>query len=464
MLGVVCLALSVRAEEPRPAIHLPPGCDFDAAIHAEGQSTADLVRSYRAAITNGTSTSAYGLALANLAWGLVSDDASGIVSAHELFATAHTQSSDPAVRGMAERAMEYTDTILSGNFRTGPVVTDAVDRIVIGPRTPAPASFRMIVIGRSAIRVPRHARIKTQADRVTRDWLTGYNAAQPPWTFSASNAVPWHEGKKLQELVRLTDATVIPVWGTAVRRYGQAWFAPDAEGIYRFELAEDKVLNCPTAIVGDDGHAILNDTHGISAIAWNALDADLALGCGDHPGKVEAAYYLAQRGVNVYMPTDRFLSLLMGVPTRAGIIGSAPVKPAAEGAVIGDQPLAIDVNEPIVVSTAANVYPLRYYDTAQRYFKALADYSGRSMTIATVEVTRYGHGAGVVDEARKRGARVIGTRVISQAEHDAVAAWLREDASHRIVLFHTAVYPAGYSLFFEFPQQTTFGDIHPQFE
>jgi hypothetical protein len=32
------------------------------------------------------------------------------------------------------------------------------------------------------------------------------------------------------------------------------------------------------------------------------------------------------------------------------------------------------------------------------------------------------------------------------------------------VLFHTAAYPEGYNLFFEFPRQTSFGDIHPVFE
>lgn len=462
--GVVCWASSARAEELHASIHTLPGYDFDEAVHAESLSTGDFVRRYQAAIVHGASTSAYGVALANLTLGLLEDDVSNIKSAKVLFAAAQARASNPAKRTMAENAATYTDSILTGNYPAGTVVTDAVERIVIGPRTPVPASFHSIVIGRSAIRVPRHAKIKTQVDRVVRDWLTGYNATQPPWTFSVSNAVPWHEGKKLKELVLLTDATVIPVWGTAVRRYGHAWFAPDAEGIYRFELAEDKVLEFPTTIVRDNDDAIINDTHGVSAIAWNSLDADLVLGCGDHHGKIEAAYYLAQKGVNVYMPTDRFLSLLMGVPTRKEIIGSAPVKPDAEGAVIGSQPLAIDVNEPLVVCTATNVYPLRYYDTAERYFKTLADYIGRPLNIATVEVTRYGQGAGVVDEARKRGANVIGARVISKAEHDAVAAWLQESPAHRIVLFHTVVYPAGYRLFFEFPRQTTFGDIHPQFE
>ena len=36
--------------------------------------------------------------------------------------------------------------------------------------------------------------------------------------------------------------------------------------------------------------------------------------------------------------------------------------------------------------------------------------------------------------------------------------------SGQTVLFHTAVYPDGYKLFFEFPAQTSFGDIKPVFE
>ncbi len=464
LCGLTCLALSAWAQKPHSTVHVLAGFDFEEAIHAESLSTVDFVKRYRAAIADAGATNVYGLALANLALGLLEEDVSNIWSARVLFAAAQAQSSDPKERRIAEKAVKYTDSILSGEYRKESITTDVVHHIDIGPATPAPATFSKIIIGRSALHVTRNAKIKTQVDRVIRDWLTGYNATQPPWPFSASNAVPWHEGTKLRELVALTGASVTPVWGTKVRKFGNSWFAPDAEGVYRFELAEDKVLEFPTTIVLDDGDAIINDTHGISAIAWDSLDADLVLGCGDHRGKVDAAYYLAQKGVNVYMPTDRFLSLLMGVPTKAAIIGSAPVKPSADGAVIGDQPIAIDVAEPIVVCTATNVYPLRYYDTADRYFRTLATYAGRSLNITTIEVTRYGQGSGIVNEARKRGAKVIGARVISKAEHDVVAAWLKEDTSHRIVLFHSAVYPAGYRLFFEFPRQTAFGDIHPQFE
>jgi len=224
------------------------------------------------------------------------------------------------------------------------------------------------------------------------------------------------------------------------------------------------VNNYPSTIVIDDHTAIVNDTHGISAIAWDALDADLVVGCGDHKGKMDAAYYLAERGVDVWVPTDLFLGLLMGARTRATIIGSAPARKSGDGAVIGNQPVAIDVDEPIVVSNSAGRYPLWYYDTPYRYFKALAEFAGKPLRITPVEVMQYGKADVVVDEARRMGAKVIGIRVKSAVEHDAVARWLSEDRSRRAILFHTAVYPDGYKLFFEFPQQSSFGDIHPAFE
>ena len=86
------------------------------------------------------------------------------------------------------------------------------------------------------------------------------------------------------------------------------------------------------------------------------------------------------------------------------------------------------------------------------------------MNIIPVDVVEYGKANVVVDEARKVGAKLIGIRVKSKHEHDAVYSWLKEDRSNRVVLFHTAVYPDGYKLFYEFPQQTSFGDIYPEFE
>jgi hypothetical protein len=49
--------------------------------------------------------------------------------------------------------------------------------------------------------------------------------------------------------------------------------------------------------------------------------------------------------------------------------------------------------------------------------------------------------------------------VSTKEEHDEVYSWLQEDRTHRALLFHSAPYEDGYRLFFEFPEQTSFGDI-----
>jgi len=224
------------------------------------------------------------------------------------------------------------------------------------------------------------------------------------------------------------------------------------------------VYNYPTNIITNENMVFINDTHGISALAWDSSDVDLVVGCGDYEGKIEAAYYLAAKGIHVYMPTDRFLAGLIGTQTKGLIIGSAPVKRTINGAVIGDQPITIDTDETVIVSTSTGGYPLQYYDTPYRYFKELENYIDKPMHIIAVPVSEYGKASTIVDEARKRKAKLIGIRVWGKEEHDAVSAWLKEDKNNRAILFHSAVYPEGYRLFFEFPQQTTFGDIHIDFE
>jgi len=155
----------------------------------------------------------------------------------------------------------------------------------------------------------------------------------------------------------------------------------------------------------------------------------------------------------------------MGVQTPGTIIGSAPVRKEGNEAVIGNQPVAIDVDETIVVATAASgEYPLKYYDTPHTYFQALQDYAGRPLHLVAVPVVEYGHAEVVIDAARNIGAQVVAIRVKSALEHDAVAAWLSQDSARRALLFHTAAYPEGFRLFAEFPRQTSFGDIHPRFE
>ena len=465
LAGLLRCQLATAAEPEE--VHSPRGYDFATSlsiIKAE-QPLEEFYAEYRAELaTTQPDDDPYGQALANQVLGLLRHDPNYIDRAKILFAAESVASGDPREKEASRLAARYEDELISGRFPRAATDGEAPTPVEI-VRVARPArTFSRIVIGRAAIRVDRDSRIKTQVDRVTRDWQLGRNVDSAPWQLALKTLVPWHEGNKVKELASLTGATVTPVWGTRVRKIGAAWYAPDATGQPRFELAEDKVVNYPTTIPIDDRTAIVNDTHGISAIAWDCLDANMVVGCGDHKGKMDAAYYLAEQGVNVYVPTDRFIGLLVGARTRGTIIGSGPIRKTAGGAVIGNQPIAIDVDEPIVVSTATGGYPIRYYDAPHRYFAALAEFCGRPMHITAVQVNEYGRGDVVVEQARKLGAKVIGIRIKSRIEHDAVSAWLKEDKTRRAVLFHSAVYPDGYKLFFEYPEQTSFGDIYPVFE
>lgn len=444
-------------------VRWPPGFDFASSIESEEYSLPDFYGTYLDNALSDSDQSDYGLALSNLTIGLEKKDALYLGYAKSLFQESYNHSDDASQKAMAKAGMVYVDDILNGRLSKKAGSTVAVLPITIKKSAPPRPGFKRIILGLSAIHVSRDTKIKTQVDRVTRDWLQGYNVKNAPWTLNVEHAAGWHEGKKIQEIVALTGAQASVVTGTVAKRVGDDWYAPDASGRYRFKIAEDKILNFPTNFVVDDHTVIINDTHGISALAWNALDVNLVIGCGDAIGKMEAAYYLAEHGVDVYTPTDRLIGMLIGSEAKGTIVGSAPVKKSGSGAVIGDQPIEFAVDETIVVSSTKGHYPLQYYDTPNRYFTALQEYIRQPLHIVPVDIEKYGHADIVVAKAREIGANLIGIRVWGQQEHDAVAAWLKESAAHRAVLFHSSVYPQGYKLFFEFPSQTSFGDIHPKF-
>ena len=444
-------------------VEWPPGFDFASSIDAEGYSPEDFYLTYEYDLENDWDRSPYGMALTNLTLGLEQKDAALLAKAKSLFLDSYSASNDQSQKRLAKLGAAYVDDLLNKRFVVGEATDDKVMPVVIKKGPPPKPGFKHIILGLSAIHVSKETKIKTQVDRVTRDWLQGFSIKNAPWSLNVDQVSTWHEGMKIRELVALSGARASSVTGTLARRFGDEWYAQDAEGRFRFQIAEDKILNFPTNFVIDDRTVVINDTHGISALAWGATDANLVIGCGDSVGKMEAAYYLAEKGVDVYTPTDRLIGLLIGSEGKGTIVGAAPVKKSEDGAVIGDQPIVIDVDEPIVVSSTKGHYPLQYYDTPYRYFKALENYIQEPLKIVPVEVKQYGHADVVVDEARRMGANLIGIRVWGKEEHDVVAAWLSESTKHRAVLFHSAVYPQGYRLFSEFPKQTSFGDIHPQF-
>ena len=323
-----------------------------------------------------------------------------------------------------------------------------------------PYETTSFVLGNSRIVVPSGARVGAQVERTVRDWLSyqlSWDGADRP--VGRSSLLEWHEGARLRDLLDAAEAKVFPLTGTIVARRGERWLAPDGDGVFRYEVLEDKVQYPTTLVAGDVGLVI--DTHGISALVEPARreGVTLVVGCGDTPDKMKAAFDLARGGVNVWFPCDRFVGDVLGYDAPGVLIGSAPVRREGTSAVIGDRPVAFDALEMFVVEDFEGQGVARYYDAPARYFRALA--ADFPLRVVYVPVDGGGQSRRVIDAAGRLGAEAIGVRVETEADAVPVRAWLAASPRHRAVLFHTAPYPAGYALFDAFPGQTTFGDPTP---
>jgi hypothetical protein len=335
------------------------------------------------------------------------------------------------------------------------------DAVIVG-KTAAPSGVRAYVLGESAIRVGPAQVVGVQIERTVRDWIS-YQMAH---RFSGAPVEPeallsYHEGARLREIVAAGQVTVRALSGTLAARSGSKWFAADENGLFRFEVLPDKLQYPTTRVWGD--LALLVDTHGISSLVAPAVrqHANLVIGCGDHPSKMKAAYYLARKGVNVYFPCDRFVGEMIGHDAEGKLIGSAPVRATPDGAIIGDQPVTFRTDETVVIEDTDVAGVLQYYDAPARYFAALARLV--PLRLAVVQVNAAGQASHVTARAAELGAKAIGVRVWNEQDYIAVQEWLARSPDHRAVLFHTAPYPDGVRLFDEFPTQTTFGDTRPRF-
>ncbi|HET7711280.1 MAG TPA: hypothetical protein VFL80_05070, partial [Thermoanaerobaculia bacterium] len=190
--------------------------------------------------------------------------------------------------------------------------------------------------------------------------------------------------------------------------------------------------------------------------------AYLAIGSGDSAGSAQAAFHLAQRGIHIYMPGDRYIGDLLGYEGPAVILGTAPIHFSDGRAVIGQQPVTIRFRERVVVGDAPGEEPGSPHDAPARYFRALAA-SGVPLDLRFMPL-RDQQVSGIIGEAARLGATVIAVRVAHQDDYAAVKQWLAGAPERRVVLFHSAPYPTGYRLFAEFPLQVTFGDPRPRFE
>jgi hypothetical protein len=341
-----------------------------------------------------------------------------------------------------------------------------------------PTNAHTMVLGESTIVLTSGMRVGTQVERVYRDWLGEEFGGEGSFTWDVSmspTAVPivrdpgnraYHEGALVEEIQRIADVNVIPLFGTLIARNPAApdpdgegqWYAPDEKGVFRFKVLIDKVQYPTTHTFGDVGW--ITDTHGISAVVSEALEykSQLVIGCGDYEGKVKAAYYLSQHGVNAVFPGDRFEDMLIGYKGKGVLMGTAPVKRVDGVAVLGHQPVKFSLSELIVAEDTAGRYPIQYYDGAARYFRQLSKFV--PLNVVYMKVDDENQLGKVLD----RAASAVAVRIRTEKEDGLLRWWLLQSPKNRAILFHSGLYPYAQGLFRDFPSQVTFGDLHPRFE
>jgi hypothetical protein len=332
----------------------------------------------------------------------------------------------------------------------------------------SPQNASTIVIGTSYIKVPEHAKVVTQVDRVIKDEASNYNINTPPGQSPTSlkQLVPWMEGARVTELMEYADVKVIPITGVPIKKINGNWYGPDDHGNFIFEVDPSKTGHLFSINGSNSDNKIEINTHGMNVMVPGAIknNAFLVVACGDLPGKAKAEMYMAARGINCYAPCDRFTANVMGYNGTGVILGGEPIRPIINGtgAVIGAQPVAINKNELIIVQTTNKTYPDQYCDTPNRYFTDLEKVYNIKLNLDVVNANTNQTNL-IINEAEKTGANVIGVRVETPQDKKPVEAWLKANPNHRAIIFHSAAYPPGYSLFSEFPKQVTGQDPRPVF-
>jgi hypothetical protein len=332
----------------------------------------------------------------------------------------------------------------------------------------SPQSASTIVIGTSYIKVPENATVVTQVDRVIKDEASNYNVNKTPGQSPTSpkQLVPWMEGARVADLMEYANVHVIPITGVPIKKIDGNWYGPDDKGNFIFEVDPSKAGPLFSINGSDSNNKIEINTHGMNVMVPGAIknNAFLVVACGDLPGKAKAEMYMAARGINCYAPCDRFTANVMGYNGTGVILGGEPIRPVnnGTGAIIGAQPVAINKNELIVVQTTNKTYPDQYCDTPNRYFTQIENVYNIKLNLDIVNANTNETDL-IVNEAGKTGANVIGVRVETNTDKKPVEAWLKANPNHRAILFHSAAYEPGYSLFSEFPKQVTGQDPRPVF-
>lgn len=443
------------------------------AVYGRMETDDPLIDAERHTIVARVSGSASDFAQAARLYGKVAqEDANAhrrLLALETLAFTAAERGDDPASAFRAAAAAARSadepwkaglyEDVAAGRFAPLFAVDAGSDLVVARPRHPEARAF---VLGASTITVRPDERLGVQVERTVRDWIS-YQLAydmtgNPP---SDDALIGWHEGRRIRDITAAARVTVLPLEGILAVRRGERWFAADETGQFRYEVLPDKIQYPSTRAYGD--LALMVDTHGISSLVEPAvrLRADMVVGCGDHPEKMKAALHLAALGLDVYFPCDRFVGEVLGYDAPGTLLGSAPVRAGAAGAIVGDRPIEFSVAETIVAEDTHLNSDDRYYDAPARYFRRLSEMVPLHLDV--VAVSGAGESDKVVARAEALGASVIGIRVMTKEDAAPVRRWLSGSAGRRAVLFHSAPYPDGNALFGEFPDQTTFGDPRPRF-
>ncbi|MFH1637438.1 MAG: hypothetical protein ABIB71_03365 [Candidatus Woesearchaeota archaeon] len=326
-----------------------------------------------------------------------------------------------------------------------------------------------IIIGGSNVTIEENARIATQDDRVLRDWL-GLQMQNPfnspiLKTFSERltyneedlrEDIGWHEGGRLLDIIGNIEVSHIPVTGTIVAKHEGKWYAPDENGIFRFEVPLDKV-SYPTTRFFSENIAMIIDTHGMNMVVEQAVrnEADVVIACCDHPGKAKAALYLSQHNISALCFPDLYVHKLLGLNSKT--LGSPPMKVKDGKFVFGGRPLEIKKNEKIVLpNPATDKYALWYYQSPLLYFNEIR--KTFPLDIHAVAINDFGEAHKLYAKAREVKTKTVATRVFSKNDYEEAKLWLMESTKNRIILFHSTAYPYGVLLSQEFEGQTSFAD------
>lgn len=298
-------------------------------------------------------------------------------------------------------------------------------------------------------------KILVQNERTVRDWLSLQmeesfhgkllSTFLEKKTYNKSELredIGWHEGARLKDI----HANYIPAFSTIVLKRNDSWYAPNEKGEFMFEISVDKMYY-PTVFWLSDDLAILFDTHGISNLVEQAIkeNVDYVLGCCDYPGKIQASIYLSDHGIKTICHTDRFLYEALG--TNSEIIGS----PKNIGEKYVSNPITLQRNDKIVVTTTNTPYPYQYYDTPDRYFSKINETF--PLQIIKVNIDNYNSTSKVFDVARKSNVSLVGYRVFNSYDYNQAKNWLKESENNHIFLFHSSPYPYGQILMREFGDQ-----------